>query len=98
MIYRLIIAKVYHDRVDEFVALVKERWAPLLEQHGGKLITVLKNAEPTAHEIVGLMKFESKEILAKANEELQHDERFKAINAKMRPMLQSNEIRLLEPV
>ena len=44
------------------------------------------------------MRFESREDLAKANQELQHDERFKNVNAKMRPMLQSNEIRLLEPV
>ena len=98
MIYRLIIAKVYHDRVDEFVDLVKGQWGPLLEEHGGKLITVLKNTEPTAHEIVGLMKFESRERLAQANQELAEDKRFKAINQKMRPMLQSNEVRILEPV
>ncbi len=98
MIYRLIIAKVYHDRLDEFVKLVKERWAPMLEEHGGKFLGVWRNNEPGTHEIVGLMRFDSLEHLQEVNQKLAHDERFAVINSKMRPMLQNNEIRILVPV
>jgi hypothetical protein len=98
MIYRMIIAKVYHDRMREFITLVKDKWAPMLEAHGGKFLGIWKNNEPGTHEVVGLMRFDSEEQLLEVNEKLAHDERFGIINAKMRPMLQSNEIRILVPV
>lgn len=98
MVYRLIIARVYHDRFKEFTRLLHEHWAPLFEQHGGKFLGLWKNVEPGTHELVGLMRFESLEHFQKISEELTHDQRFAIVNAKMRPMLVSNEIRLLTPV
>ncbi len=98
MIVRLIIAKVIHTRKDEFLRLVRENWAPLFEQHGGKFLGLFQNIEPDAHEVIGMTRFESREHLAKVLDELQHDERFQIVTAKMRPIIQSNEVRLIEPV
>ncbi len=98
MVHRLIIAKVYHDRMRDFVGLVKDKWAPILKEHGGEMTGLWKNVQPDAHEVVGLMSFRDQDHLLEINQKLTADERFQNINAKMRPMLQSNEIRILDPL
>jgi hypothetical protein len=98
MIVRLIIAKVLHNRIDDFADLVKNKWGPLLEEHGGKFLGVFKNSEKTEHEIIGLMRFDSMEHQQAVTAAMAKDERFPRLTEVMKPMLQRIEIRLIEPV
>jgi len=97
MIMRVIVAKVVHTRIDEFIDLVKNRWAPLLEEHGGKFLGIFKNIKEEEHEVIGLMRFENREHQEKVTQEMGEDQRFKIVNERMRPMLQHIEVRLTEP-
>ncbi|MBN1478041.1 NIPSNAP family protein [Candidatus Sumerlaeota bacterium] len=98
MIVRLIIAKVLHNRIHDYTDLVKNKWGPLLEKHGGKFLGVFVNIEKTEHEVIGLMRFNSMEHQRAVTEAMKNDEQFPRLTAVMQPMLQRIEIRLIEPV
>ena len=98
MIVRLIIAKVNHNRIDDFVDLVKDKWGPLLEEHGGKFLGVFVNIEKEAHEVIGMMRFNDREHQVAVSDAMSNDARFPRLTEVMRPMLQSIDVRLMEPV